>query len=320
MGNFFKSLFSGNKENKETEQEKQLTKNFEILKYDGLRAQRIGQTDYARKCFQEALNLKRDFETMNYLSNLYIQLNQLEEAQELLNEMTVMEPEYPDAFLMLANVYYLRENYPDMEQAAQKAATLDPKSAVARFLQAKAAHKMQNGLMTIAYLTQALVLKDDFLEAYLMRAEVLLGMNQLEEAEKDIQAALKLEEDNESGLLLQARWLAAQGKMAEAEERFRQIIEVNPFNEQAYLDLGNLLRGEKKPAEAIALFDEGLEMNPELSSLYLERGRAKMDNGDKDGATEDIKKAMELDPKKEEALNGHFNNLEPQTGGIPGIF
>ena len=33
-------------------------KNFEIFKYDGLRAQRMGRPDYAVKCFIEALAIK----------------------------------------------------------------------------------------------------------------------------------------------------------------------------------------------------------------------------------------------------------------------
>lgn len=42
----FKSLFGGNN-TPETEKEKNDKKNFEILKYDGIRAQRMGKLPYA---------------------------------------------------------------------------------------------------------------------------------------------------------------------------------------------------------------------------------------------------------------------------------
>ena len=45
----FKSLFGGNN-TPETEKEKNDKKNFEILKYDGIRAQRKGKLTYANKC------------------------------------------------------------------------------------------------------------------------------------------------------------------------------------------------------------------------------------------------------------------------------
>ena len=47
----FKSLFGGNN-TPETEKEKNDKKNFEILKYDGIRAQRMGKLPYAIKCFE----------------------------------------------------------------------------------------------------------------------------------------------------------------------------------------------------------------------------------------------------------------------------
>ena len=63
---FFKSFFSGKPANPEEEKQKNNQKNFEIFKYDGMRAQRMGRADYAIKCFTEALALQEDFETMWY--------------------------------------------------------------------------------------------------------------------------------------------------------------------------------------------------------------------------------------------------------------
>ena len=65
---FFKSFFSGKQDKPETEKQKNEQKNFEIFKYDGMRAQRMGRPDYAIKCFTEALAIQDDFETMSYLS------------------------------------------------------------------------------------------------------------------------------------------------------------------------------------------------------------------------------------------------------------
>ena len=59
MPNFFKSFFSGKSETPESEKQKNDQKNFEIFKYDGLRAQRMGRPDYAVKCFIEALAIKQ---------------------------------------------------------------------------------------------------------------------------------------------------------------------------------------------------------------------------------------------------------------------
>ena len=122
---FFKSFFSGKSDNPENEKQKNEQKNFEIFKYDGMRAQRMGRTDYAIKCFTEALAIQEDFETMGYLVQVCIQTNKLDEAHKLLERMTEIEPEHTSSYLSLANVCYMQEDYPAMADAAKKAIEIE---------------------------------------------------------------------------------------------------------------------------------------------------------------------------------------------------
>ena len=69
MPNFFKSFFSGKSETSESEKQKNNQKNFEIFKYDGLRAQRMGRPDYAVKCFTEALAIEEDLKQWAILAS-----------------------------------------------------------------------------------------------------------------------------------------------------------------------------------------------------------------------------------------------------------
>ena len=302
MPNFFKSFFSGKSETPESEKQKNDRKRFEIFKYDGLRAQRMGRPDYAVKCFTEALAIEEDFETMGYLSQLYIQTGETEKARELLEKMAIMEPHVTNTFLTLANVCFIQEDYKAMEEAASKAIAIEKGNAVAHYLLGKARKGQDDDLMTIAHLTKAIALKDDFIEARLMRAEALLKMKQYKETMEDIDAVL------------------AQNPEEEAEADYQLVTEVNPFNEQAYLYLGQLFINQKKLTEAISLFDEAIELNPNFAEAYKERGRAKLLNGDKDGSVEDMKRSLELNPKDEASLNGEFKNLGPKQEALPGIF
>ncbi len=309
---FFKSFFTGKPANPEEAQQKNKQKNFDIFKYDGMRAQRMGRADYAIKCFQEALALQEDFETMSYLAQTYIQTQQPEEARPLLERMAQMEPTHTATFLHLANVCFVLEDYPAMAEAARKAIAIEEGNAMAHFLLGKADNGSGNDLMCIANLTKAIALKEDFTEARLLRAEALMKMHQYKEAMQDIDAILANDREDESALVLRGQIQEATGHPEEAEADFRKVTELNPFNEQAYLCLGQLYMTRQKTAEAIALFDEAIEMNPNFTKAYHERGRAKLLNGDKDGATEDLKKELELNPKEAEAFNGEYHN---QPGG-----
>lgn len=55
---FFKRLFGGKTEVSTEEQVNKTAKDFEVLKYDGVRALRQGQLAYAVECLQAALQLK----------------------------------------------------------------------------------------------------------------------------------------------------------------------------------------------------------------------------------------------------------------------
>ncbi len=305
---FIKSFFSGKSENLADEQQKNNQKNFEILKYDGLRAQRMGRLDYALKCFQEAIILQEDFETMGYLAQVYIQTSHLDEARQLLEKMAQMEPEQTAIYLYLANVCYMEEDYPAMAEAAQKAIDTQADNATAHYLLGKADAGQGNDLMCIAHLTQAVTLKEDFAEARQFRAEVLFKMQQYKEAMEDIDVILKQAPEDENALLLRGKIKQATGSAEEAETDYRNVTELNPFNEQAFLCLGKLYISQKKLTEAIELLDEAIELNPNCAEAYHERGRAKLLNGDKEGSMEDMKKGLELNPEKAESLNGEYGN------------
>ena len=103
---FFKSLFTGKGDHEADADAKAAHKKFEILKYDGMRAQRMGRTDYAIQCFSQALALQSDFETMSYLARAYVQSGKLEEARAQLDgaprTYAYRELPHPGAHLLYA--------------------------------------------------------------------------------------------------------------------------------------------------------------------------------------------------------------------------
>lgn len=312
----FKSLFGGNS-TPETEKEKNDKKNFEILKYDGIRAQRMGKLPYAIKCFEEAIAIDDELETLGFLTTAYTQANRLDDARITLDRMAVKDPEQPNTFLSLAGICYMQEDYESMNDACQKALAVDSKNPLAFYLAAKAAIGMKDEINAIAMLTRAVVLKEDYTEAYQLRAEVLWGMKQAKDAAEDIQKLLQLNPDDEQALLLKGEILAATGKQEQAQEYFNQVLSLNPFNEKAYLLLGELHLSRKDLDKAIAVYDEAIEINPNFAKAYHERGRIRLLKGDKEGSVEDMKKAIELAPESEANISGEYNNYENMTKNVP---
>lgn len=307
--NLLKKLFAGNNEPEENVRHKNEERNFDILKYDGIRAQRIGKWIYAEKCFKEALNIRPDLETASLLVSTSLQLNKLEQAHEVLGQMISLEPQRLQSYLDLARVCYLQEHYDDMLATAQQAAQLVPDNETPYFLQAQAYHKLGDSIHTIVALTQAISRKEDFTEAYLMRGQVLLEMKQYNEALEDVDFLLKHDSIDEEALRLAAEVQQGLGNEDEAVTYYRKVIDLNPFNEHSYEQIALILARKKEYAQAIATLDEALEIN-EKAQLYQLRGKLKMDSGDKEGALADMKKALELNPESENRISGHFDNFD----------
>lgn len=307
--NLLKKLFAGNNEPEENVRHKNEERNFDILKYDGIRAQRIGKWIYAEKCFKEALNIRPDLETASLLVSTSLQLNKLEQAHEVLGQMISLEPQRLQSYLDLARVCYLQEHYDDMLATAQQAAQLAPDNETPYFLQAQAYHKLGDSIHTIVALTQAISRKEDFTEAYLMRGQVLLEMKQYNEALEDVDFLLKHDSIDEEALRLAAEVQQGLGNEDEAVTYYRKVIDLNPFNEHSYEQSALIHARKKEYAQAIATLDEALEIN-EKAQLYQLRGKLKMDSGDKEGALADMKKALELNPESENRISGHFDNFD----------
>lgn len=303
------SLF-GRKSSEEKQTATREDKNFDTLKYDGIRARNIHQLPYAIKCFENAIRLKEEPETMMLLANAYLQTDATDNARTILDRLVEIQPERSENQLALARVCYLQADYKSMDTACQNAIKLDENNATAYYMAAQAFRGLQNPIQAIVMLTKATVLNENYLEAYLLRAEVLWDMRQANDSLEDIERVLSIHPENEDALLLKGKIQAALGDKDAAFKAFDQVLENNPFNENAYLLKGELDIELKELDAAIENYTEAIELMPENARLYQERGRARLLKGDKEGSIEDMKKAISLDPEKENLINGNFQNFE----------
>ena len=233
----------------------------------------MGQTDYAVRCFQEALKLKEDLEIHDYLSQAFVRQGELADALTELQGLAEAEPENVSIQTRMAQVAYMMEDYTTMAAACEQAMKLLPDSAPVHLLYAQAYQGQGNVVGAIAMLTKAIALKDDFAEAYLLRGQMLLAMGDAASADSDAAWLLEHVNDEEEVLLLKARIEAAQGHADEAIRLYGEVTEVNPFNIDA----------------------------------FRERGRLKYDLGDKAGAEADMQKVLELDPNQLADVSGEYS-------------
>lgn len=309
---FLKSLFGGKEETPESKTEKIRERNFDVLKYDGIRARKIGQIQYAIRCFQEALVLKQDAETTSYLAEALMADRKTEEAYRILNELATEFPDRIGIRLTMAQADEILGDFAQMDKDSQEALLIDANHTTALYLAAKAKHKLQDELNAVALLTRALMQDENMQEAYLLRAEVLRAIGSLKKAEADIDHLLLSPEPDEDVMMQKADLRLQQGDMETAITYYNKVKEQNPMMEDAYVKLSYTYSIAQKLDVALEVMNEALDIMPAFSEGYKERGRIKLLLNDKNGAAEDLKKALETDPETAKAVEGQFTNIEQE--------
>jgi tetratricopeptide (TPR) repeat protein len=194
-------------------------------------------------------------------------------AFEQLQKLAEAQPDNEGIFVRMANVAYMMEDYGAMADACEKALLINKDDPEVLGLYARACIGQGDQVNAVAMLTKAISLKEDYLDAYLLRGDTLLKMGELKGAGEDADYLLQQVKDNEDVLLLKARVVEAKGEHDAAIDIYNKVIEADPFSLAA----------------------------------FKERGAIKLAKGDKEGAEEDMKAVLELDPDKSKEVSGEYN-------------
>ena len=268
----WKSFFGGEEDTPEEEKKQADAKNFDLLKYDGVKALRMGQLEYAERCFNEALIIQDDMEVHDYLSQTLTRLGNLEGALAELLTMAHAAPDNVAVLMQGAHVAYMLEDYDRMKTLCEQALALDGKNALVNYQMAQAVMGQGNLIGGIAFLTQAIAQSDELADARLLRAKTLLQMGDVKGASEDVDWLMTHTEDEEDVLLMVARVAHAKGQNDEAINIYNKVTELNPFQ-----------------------FD-----------AYRERGKIKLELGDKHGAEEEMQKLLEMNPDEMANVSGDY--------------
>lgn len=266
--NFFKALFgSSTNESPEKNVNDERNKDFDVLKYDGVRALRMGQAAYAVQCFTHALEINDDLESRDYLSQALIRTGDLQSAVEQLRTLADAQPDNVRILVTMAHVLYMMEDYEAMLAACERAKEVNQGDPQVLYFCAKAHIGLGQQAEAVALLTDAIAVDANYADAYLLRGTTLLEMGQTESARADADYLLAHVSDNEDVLILAA-------KVAKAE--------------------GN-------PSEALSIYNKVIDINPFCAPAFRNRSELRREMGDEAGANDDISSLLAIDPN---AMNG----------------
>ena len=218
MANFFKSLFFG--ESEKTEEQKN-EHNFDVFKYDGMKAERMGKNKYAIRCFQEALDIREDTEVLEHLTSVYTKEDRLDDAIETAGRWVEAEPENVRVRLLRANLNYMAGDYDRTISDCEKTVELDATEGRAHYMAGRAKKMKGDAVGAIVSLSQAIALKEDYAEAWLLRAEIMLETGDYTDGLQDAAKAVELVPEEETAYLVRGKLYEASGDRDTAEQDYR---------------------------------------------------------------------------------------------------
>jgi eukaryotic-like serine/threonine-protein kinase len=240
-----------------------------------------------------------DYLQARFYMNEYLvhaKVESLEKGQALLHHAVGLDPNFADAWALLANLYMLQganylpngqENVKQAIDAAQKALAINPQSVEGLIGLSGPLAETGREQEAIRAAKQALALAPNNETAWqnYSYATYYAGLNDLSE-----QGYKHLSQLNPT--LLQPRWMHARmltylGRTAEAEQETRQLVAQNPDHYKATAYLGMVLYYAGKLDEAQTYLDRGVALAPKTGDdapqmlagfLYASRGeREKID-------------------------------------------
>ena len=309
---FLKALFGGQEESPEEKKRKEDERNFDTLKYDGIRARRIGEFAHAVRCFQEALKIKHDDEIMEYMAEGLLICRQSDEGYATYKKLAELHPGEIKYLITLAKLDEIRMNYTQMTKHCEEALAIDSQNATALYLSARSKYKQKDDLSAIILLTQAITQDKTYTEAYLLRCELLEKMGCLKEAEDTLDDILACEHPAEEILMKKAHLCLRNQKYEEAITYYNQVKETNPMIKGAYIGLSTAYSFNHQLDKALSTMNDVLDFMNDFAEGFKERGRIKLLLNDKEGAAEDLKQALSINPKVASNIEGTFTNIEKE--------
>lgn len=290
----FKKLFGGKQAAEAAQAPEQATadntdtssrealKQADTLKFDAIRAMRIGEFGFAIQALNKSLELAPRFETQYYLGMAYRRAGKPDEALAAFEAVLAEVPDHSLALTQRGQLLLARNDADGALADAMRVLTLteeDEQKRDAYKLAAEAHGHNEAWTEAVAVIDQALQLPPE-VELYsllLLKARYLLRSQAYDQIEPVLQEVLKQNETEELVPLIRARIARDHNCADEARQLYHQVLDLDPFNVSAYTGLSDLISDRAEALTFIqGVFDEqphNYYLGKLLVQLLQENGR-----------------------------------------------
>lgn len=289
------------------------------LKFDALRALKIGEVDFAIRALHTSLEEIDDPECRLYLAQALQRKPDLAGSMAELTTILEAYPDYPMALYEATKVSNGLDQHSETIAYAERALATELETAQQAELyrmKAQAQQALGESEQALATIDQALQLTDEVPLYWLIKVKVLIALERWEEA---LAVALETAEkfpEEERAYLYEGLITYHEDDKERAERAFRQVVETDPFNVEGYMHLTHLveeLRGKEAAADEM---EQALEMIPQPTRALLDYAALLYKECDRTEQYEGVQQMLAELPEDAETKTGEVNFAGLYAGGF----
>lgn len=289
------------------------------LKFDALRALKIGEVDFAIRALHTSLEEIDDPECRLYLAQALQRKPDLAGSMAELTTILEAYPDYPMALYEATKVSNGLDQHSETIAYAERALATELETAQQAELhrmKAQAQLALGESEQALATIDQALQLTDEVPLYWLIKVKVLIALERWEDA---LAVALETAEkfpEEERAYLYEGLITYHEGDKERAERAFRQVVETDPFNVEGYMHLTHLveeLRGKEAAANEM---EQALDMIPQPTRALLDYAALLYKECDRTEQYEGVQQLLADLPEDAETKAGEVNFANLYAGGF----
>ena len=289
------------------------------LKFDALRALKIGEVDFAIRALHTSLEEIDDPECRLYLAQALQRKPDLAGSMAELTTILEAYPDYPMALYEATKVANGLDQHSETIAYAERALATELETveqAELYRMKAQAQLALSESEQALATIDQALQLTDEVPLYWLIKVKALIALERWEEA---LVVALETAEkfpEEERAYLYEGLITYHEGDRGRAERAFRQVVETDPFNVEGYMHLTHLveeLRGKEAAADEM---EQALEMIPQPTRALLDYATLLYKECDRTEQYEGVQQMLTELPEDAETKAGEVNFAGLYAGGF----
>ncbi|UOQ42719.1 tetratricopeptide repeat protein [Halobacillus salinarum] len=261
-----------------------------------------GMLEEAKLILQELIQrYPKEQELKVMMAELHIDLDEDDEAIELLNQFGPEDEDYLQALIQLADLYQSQGLFEVAEQKLLEAKQAAPNEAVIDFALGELSFSNGEYNKSIPFYENALhhqpVIGDIEVATRLAEAYAATG-----EFEKSLEYFQSVEEENPD-VMFRYGFVAFQALRHDiAINVWERLIEKDPYFQSVYPHLAKAYEAEGMPKQALDMAKKGLAKDEFNKELYHLAGTLSHQQGNKEEGYQLIREAVALDPGYKEAV------------------